>query len=344
MTRLKRRKELESANRNDVRFGTPELVAEYRATRLAALRPETIIEVGAGAGFQTQAFAKAAKQVVAIDIDAERLQRAAMPANAIAIAGDALDPAVIDAAKKHARGRIAIFLDPERPPAAAQRTLAEIRPDISEFLKAYSAISPDIAIELPPFLGSIPFDCEREFLSIDGKLNRLTIYTGALKRCDTSVVRLPDAARIEHNNADSAQAITKQRLDVQQPSDARQSPRHDAKFVLEPDAALSHAGLIREALDVPAREVSLGNRTVLLGPAQPKSSFFTAYKILAVGRQQVESMLPKVNCATVILHGQLSQEEQRDLLRRLNRLCRGKRRLHLFLAGEWYLAAKVQAA
>src|SRR3989338_587977 len=70
MTRLKKQKELGSGSKEDVRFGTPEAVASYRAQRLAELKPDTIIEIGAGAGFQTQAFAKVAK-VIAVEIDKE---------------------------------------------------------------------------------------------------------------------------------------------------------------------------------------------------------------------------------------------------------------------------------
>ncbi len=74
MTRLKTKKDLVGTP-NDVRFGTPELVANYRAKRLAKLQPDTIIELGAGAGFQSNAFAKVAKNVIAVEMQQEYLEQ-----------------------------------------------------------------------------------------------------------------------------------------------------------------------------------------------------------------------------------------------------------------------------
>ncbi|WP_243684043.1 hypothetical protein [Methanosarcina barkeri] len=37
----------------------------------------------------------------------------------------------------------------------------------------------------------IPFDCEKEYISLDGQLNRLTLYLGGLKQYDRMAVALP---------------------------------------------------------------------------------------------------------------------------------------------------------
>ena len=317
MTRLKRKKELPSKHSEDIRFGTPHEVAEHRAQRLAQLSPDTIIEVGAGAGFQTSAFAKVAKHVIAIDSDAERLGRAKMPDNVTAIIGDALSPAVLEQAKTLAKGKIAVFLDPERPPQSAHRTMEEIKPDIREFIRHYGRISPDIAIELPPFLVEIPFDCEREYLSIEHKLNRLTVYLGALRRCERSVVQLPSGERIEQGTPHEQRRL--------------EGP---ARYLLEPDAALLHAGLVYDALDIPSAPLVLGKKQFFLARDRPEQ-FFKSYRLLAVGEQQAKSQLHKAG--TIILHGSMSEEEQRKLLGDLRRHCKGKERLHLFVGESWYL-------
>lgn len=330
MTRLKRRKELPSDHKGDVRFGTPQEAAEHRAQRIAALSPDTIIEIGAGAGFQTAAFSQAAKCVIAVDIDSDRLGRAAFPENVIPIAGDALDKEIYGRIKRDAKGKIAVFLDPERPPSSAQRTLSEIQPDIITFLREYTAITPDIAIELPPFLADGEFAAlpphEREYLSIGGKLNRLTVYFGALRRCDISVVRLPDGARIEGN-------LPLRHVD--------QAPRDGAKFVLIPDAALAHAGMVGEALaagGVKAVHIlPLGNKTVYLSATRCKGQHFRTLRIMAYGpRRQIEQALHR--CGPLVLHGKLSEQEQRELLLSLRKFCKGQERMHLFLGDRWYLA------
>ena len=353
MTRLKRPKQLPSGNREDVRFGTRTEVATWRAQRLAKLAPGIIVEIGAGAGFQTAAFAKVAKRVIAVDIAEERLARADVPENVVKITGDALDSAVIEKIKtliekderlfvhndfevvsgrkdvlRHDDGRsggrcrVLIFLDPERPPASAERTIDEIKPDLKEFVKLYSAISPDIAIELPPFLADIPFDCEREYASVDGKLNRLTIYLGALKNTDVSVVALPAGARIATSGI---------------PKPLRDAPCQHPKYVLEPDAALVRAGLVAEALgNALVEEIDLGNRVVYFTKEPVQSPFFRKYAIVASGKEKILETLSRYGA--VILHGKLDQERQRVLLRELQPRCKGDGRAHLFLADEWVLA------
>lgn len=329
MTRLKRRKELPSDNRGDVRFGTPQEAAEYRATRIAALSPDTIIEIGAGAGFQTTGFSRIAKKVIAVDIDADRLARATFPENVIPIAGDALDAGTLERIKREAKGKIVIFLDPERPASSTRRTLSEIQPDVVSFVREYSSIAPDIAIELPPFLSDGEFSAlpphEREYLSIDGKLNRLTVYFGALRRCDISVVRLPDGARIEGNFP-----LT----------NMEQTARDGMKFVLVPDAAVAHAGLIGEALAIggvrAVHSMPLGNKTVYLSATRCKGPFFKSMRIMAAGpRREVERSL--FRCGPLVLHGKLSEQEQRELLISLRKFCKGNERMHLFLGSRWYL-------
>jgi hypothetical protein len=323
MTRLKRRKDLPSQHGHDVRFGTPLDAAEYRAKRIAEHHPDTIIEIGAGAGFQTSAFAKHAR-VIAVDIDGERMKRGKFPANAACIAGDALAADIFERIKEEVKGKVVIFLDPARPAASDHRKLSDIEPDINEFIALYSTISPDIAIELPPFLQDIPLDCEREYLSINGKLNRLTIYCGSLKRCERSVVSLPQEERLEHDG--STPLLVEQHV----------QPR----YLLEPDAALEQADLVPVALNVPFQAAALGKKRAYLTEVPVK--FFIGYRVLAIGKEQVRRSLAR--CGTIIIHGSMSQDEQRELLKELNRLCKGSSRLHLFIGNQWILCRKLQSS
>jgi hypothetical protein len=331
MTRLKRKKELSAKTEEDLRFGTPQMVAQHRAKRLAALGPNTIIEIGAGAGFQTSAFASAAKSVIAVDIDEEKLSRADFPENVIPVIGDAMGEEAMQKIQEKAEGKTTIFLDPERPATSPHRTLAEIRPDIKEFLRIYSAITPDIAIEMPPFLSKeeleqLPLPFEREYLSVDGRLNRLTLYFGGLRRCGVSAVRLPEGERVE-GNAPLAEVIIGRSA--------------DAQYVLVPDAALAQAHLVGEALaqggNHAVHPVALGNKHVYLCATRVKSKLFKAYRIVSSGpRREIERALTR--CSALILHGKMTEEEQRKLLKELRPFCRGRERLHLFLGERWYLA------
>jgi hypothetical protein len=182
---------------------------------------------------------------------------------------------------------------------------------------------------MPPFLtadelSSLP-PCEREYLSIDGKLNRLTLYFGALRRCEVSVVRLPSSDRIEGNEPLATYAI---------------GPNNDARFVLIPDAALAHAGLVGEALTQSGtgtvHPLPLGNKTVFLARDRSKSAFFKSFRIIASGpKRAIEHAL--FRCGALILHGRMDEAEQRKFQQELRGFCRGRERMHLFLGDKWYL-------
>ncbi len=324
MTRLKQKKEL-TGTPSDVRFGTPELVANYRAKRLAKFQPDTIIDLGAGVGFQSNAFAKLVKNVIAVEIDAQKISRAGLDKNVIAITGDALDPKVIEQVTKACVGKVILFLDPERPASSERRTLAEIKPDIQKILTTYGKITKEIAIEMPPYLSNEELDKlpkhEREYLSIDCVLNRLTLYFGELREEVVSAVQLPK----EHRIAAS----------ILEPIRNVQVLEH---HLLEPDAALLKADLVGNALcNLAVMVENIGNKSVYISSRNTTSPFFRKYKVIAHGnRKLIEKRLFKHG--SVILHGKLSAEEQRELQFGLRKFCRGKDKVHLFIGRQWYLA------
>src|SRR3989344_5528681 len=169
----------------DIRWATHEQVAECRAQQLKC---KTIVDIGCGIGFQSFAFAKTCKKVYAIEIDKEKIKLAEKNAvilgwkNIEFIPGDALSDKIIS----QLHDVDIVFCDPERSPEERKRNVATIKPSIPELLKKYGALTENIAIEFPPQIIEIPFDCEREYLSIDGALNRLTLYFGDLKKCERS--------------------------------------------------------------------------------------------------------------------------------------------------------------
>src|SRR3989344_4350413 len=81
-------------NAEDLRWATPEIVADYRAKRLKC---QVIADLGCGIGFQALAFAKTCHKVYAVDVDHKKLNKAKKNAqllgikNIIFIHGDALD-------------------------------------------------------------------------------------------------------------------------------------------------------------------------------------------------------------------------------------------------------------
>src|SRR3989344_5650340 len=120
----------------DLRWATHELAAEFRAQRLKC---KTIVDIGCGIGFQRFAFAKTCKKVYAIEIDTEKIKLAEKNAHALGIKniefihGDALSEKVI----KQLQEVDIVFCDPERLPEESKRSIATIKPSISELLKKH---------------------------------------------------------------------------------------------------------------------------------------------------------------------------------------------------------------
>lgn len=189
-------KTLES-DAHGLRFATPEIVAQYRARRL---KTDVLADISCGIGGQTIFFAKECKKVYAIDIDPEKIELAKKNCalydvdNVEFITGDALSENVIN----QISDADIIFSDPARPPFEDMRSLSNLTPSIDDVMQAYT-MTKNFAFEVPPQLtperiGHAYENCEKEYLSLGGKLNRLTLYFGDLAKGDRCAVTLPECA------------------------------------------------------------------------------------------------------------------------------------------------------
>lgn len=187
------------SNSEGLQLSTPETVAKYIARRL---KTDIIADLGCGIGGQVIFFAKECRKVYAVERNPEKLEYAKQNCrlygvdNVEFIPGDALSPEI----KEKVSDADIIFSDPARPLSEKERTLENLEPSIPEIIKIYSDITPDLAFHAPPQMPPerIVLDCEREYLSLNGQLNRLTLYSGSLKSCDRSAVVLPGCERLVH--------------------------------------------------------------------------------------------------------------------------------------------------
>ncbi len=173
-----------------LRYSTPPIIANYRANRL---KSNKIADVGCGVGVQLLYFALKSKEAVGIEKDAFRAKLARL--NAIAmkiknveiIEGDALNIEV-DAD--------CIFSDPSRK--EGRKTFESLSPNPFKIYKMYKEKVDKIAFELPPYIPKkeIKLIGEKEYTSLDFKLNRLALYTDELAECDVSAISLPSMERV----------------------------------------------------------------------------------------------------------------------------------------------------
>ena len=244
-----------SFSAEDLRFATPEIVAEYRAERITG---KIIADLCCGIGSQSIAFAKKFSKVYAIDKDSRKIECAKANAKAFGIENIEFICADVfaDSTIKLISDADAIFCDPERAPEEAERKLESI-PFVELICRKYSKITKNIAIELPPQLtpdkiDSRKYSCEKEYLSLKGKLNRLDIYFGELKKCETSAVILPENERIESKN----EAFQEKKSQI-------------LSYLYELNPAVEKAGLSGEAAKIFHGELFLCFRS-------SRASFFTS--------------------------------------------------------------------
>ncbi|MBI4152209.1 methyltransferase domain-containing protein [Candidatus Woesearchaeota archaeon] len=301
----------------DIRWATPEVVADYRAKRLQC---KTIVDVGCGIGFQTFAFAKKCDHVFAIDIDPEKIEKAEKNAavlwlkNITFIAGDALSPQVI----RQLKNVDIVFCDPARLPEETERTTATIQPNISELLRLYGKLTDRIAIEFPPQIQEIPFACEREYLSWQGKLNRLNLYFGGLKKSERSAVTLP----------------TEEQIVPQKGAVLREVPAPQ-QYLFDVDPAVVKAGLLAElSAKTGAALLQRGKNIVFTAPRLVKDAFFVhVYKILetvSFEQKLLLRALRKQGAGTIILRYSIDPNEYAAVRRSLEKELKGQKVVCLF--------------
>jgi len=252
----------------DIRWATPEIVANYRAQRLKC---NIIIDLGCGIGFQTFAFAQTCQKVYAIEIDKRKIERAQKNAKVLGlkniefIYGDMLDPIIIKKVKK----ADIVFCDPERLPEEEKRSVGSIIPGVDKILAAYDKITSKIAIEFPPQIKEIPFDCEKEYLSLDGALNRLTLYFHGLKEAERSAIILSKVSKEEKIVSERIVNNPKAKL-----IEHRDKEKPD-KYLYEVDAAVVKADLLAElGVKTDCSLFSKGKATFFTSDKRMKNTFF----------------------------------------------------------------------
>jgi len=305
----------------DIRWATPDVVAQYRAKRLHC---KTIVDVGCGIGFQTFAFAQHCGHVYAIELDKEKIEKAKRNAavlglkNITFIHGDALSTEVI----KQLKSIDVVFCDPQRLPEETVRKTATIQPDIHQLLESYGKFTKRIAIEFPPQIKEIPFDCEREYLSWQGRLNRLTLYFGSLKRSERSVVVLPQEAVLNNDPAAKLRETTAV-----------------GQFIYDVDPAVIKAELLAELSSLTKTSlISRGKTTLFTSIKLVESPFFVhRFTVLNATDFEPKTMidaLKDLHAGQVVLRYSVDPQDYWKIRATFEKQLRGAKVVHLFKVGE----------
>ncbi|MBM3199940.1 methyltransferase domain-containing protein [Candidatus Woesearchaeota archaeon] len=309
----------------DLRFATHQDVADYRASRL---RCETIIDVGCGVGLQSIAFAKTCSKVIAIEVDERKARYAEENFKKLGLKNvELIKDEAIKSAKKIKKADI-IFCDTERAAEETERSLETLRPNIKELMKAYSKLTKDFCIEIPPQIRDLKIKCEKEYLSIDGKLNRLDLYFGNLAKSEYSAVSLPSKERVEGKTQKSQKKSEKA-----------------LRYVYEVDEAVVKAGLTSNITPKGCLLYSEERQTLLTSEKHASSPFFTkTYKVLATcdpTQDKITNGLKKSGAGSVVLRAKVKPEEYWSEKKKYETGMTGNKKLYLFVTSKEALIAEI---
>jgi len=324
-----RRKNFEKQLYSDddgLRFATPWPVAAYRAKRLKC---SSLADISCGIGGQTVYFARECERVYAIEIDPAKLELARKNCklfglnNVEFICGDALSDDVIE----QIPAVDIVFSDPARAAAEKERDIDNLTPHIPDVLAAYSGNTRNFAFEAPPQLPPerISFDCELEYLSLDGELNRLNLYFGDLKTCTISALGLPGPTKMCRKTEPPEET---EMINVSKPGN----------YLYEPDPAVIKAKLLPELIKelkdkaeifrIDNKRLMLTSNTVMDHPLIKNAYrivFNTEFVPEAINRE-----LKKRGYGKVLLRTEVDPAMYWDIRNRLEKNLNGEKKINLF--------------
>ena len=310
-----------------LRYSTPEIIGRYRAERIKDYR---IADISCGVGMQAIFFACTNREVLCVDIDKRRIEYAKRNAEAYGvknmkfISGDCCSDEIYNIAKNYD----IIFSDPARKEEEKERNLRNLLPSPLKIMEKYG--KRDYIFDLPPQISQdkIPEGWEKEYISLNGSIRRLTAYVGTLYRVDRRAVALPSGEILESNEEDTF---------------TLKSEFSDYVYIV--DEAPYYAHLLGELEKKYSGlwYVATGKRRTLASSHNLiKSPFLRAFKVLDYSKdlEDIIKFLQKENFGKVTLRMSLDPREYWKIRGRIERELNGEDKASLFYINGFYVAAK----
>ena len=305
-------------------YSTPESIAEYRTKRLDGFE---VLDVGSGSGIQDLIFSEHGINTIGIEKDPVRYRYCQLNAQEFRgnetkfIHGDALELNP----EKTVNGGTVIFSDPARPVNEMERSLQTLIPSPTVVYKIFKDYSPNFAFDLPPQMhrDKIAIDGETEYISIDGNLNRLTLYTGDLSRSKSSALMLPSGKSIRG-----------------EPMDFHGIKGELRDYVLLPDISASYAGLMHKIVELyPVTFLASDKRRVLFTSEERIPEFFgEQYLVLGTTNDLFDLKIYKENdIGKVFPRFELDDKEYYEIKNKIEGGLKGAKNLYIFKQENIYI-------
>ena len=310
-----------------LRYSTPELVGRYRAERI---KNTTIADVSCGAGMQAIFFSFTNREVLGIDINARRIKYAILNAKAYHaknikfIIGNAFNEGIIKIAKKYE----IIFSDPARPEREIERNLDSLKPPPLKIMKKYG--EKNYIFDLPPQISmeKLPDSWEKEYISINGEISRLTTYTGNLRRFDRIAVSLPSGSKFAVDRCKEKKLILSNKL-------------RDYVYIV--DQSLYYAHLLGEFAEFTGIEYlsSKKKRTIATTDELIINGFLKAYRVLCYSSflQSIVDCFKKKSIGKVTLRFDLEPKKYWEVRKNIEKQLKGEGMGTLFKIGDVWVGA-----
>ncbi|MHB1708282.1 MAG: hypothetical protein ACYCT2_02255 [Thermoplasmataceae archaeon] len=310
------------------RYSTPEAVARYRAQRISG---ETILDIGSGGGMQDIFFSES-NTVKGLEKNRTRFLESQI--NAEVYGAKNLELINSEWPGLESNGSdlkdALIFSDPLRESGSKERELKDLIPSPADIIRNYSGITEKFAFDIPPQIrrDKLGIDAETEYISVNGSLNRLTLYCGPLKSAESSAVILPAGMRIsgeyELPNFQHGEKV----LD----------------FIELPDPSLIYAGLVNKVKKLgDFRILREDKRRIVLTSAVPPEEPFPGkiYRNLAVCQiDEIQEKLTEIGAGKIYPRFEIQPEQYYAMKNRLEAGASGDREIFIFRVDTGYVLSE----
>ncbi|MFH1234258.1 MAG: methyltransferase domain-containing protein [Candidatus Diapherotrites archaeon] len=306
-------------SRSSVEQATPEAISLYRAQRLNGY---VAVDLCCGIGMDAIALAKNCRKVFAAEIDKNILECAKKNAKAYGVENiEFINSNCFGLGLKSLNADIA-FADPSRRTAQGKRVSAldETEPDAKKlafFIEKSGIKKSCIEVSRELSVRELPFDCEREYVSLAGELNCASLYFGALKKCERSAVALPSGERIESGSLEP------------RPFPELPSPK---RFLFELGECVVKAGLQAELLEKLGAGISVFSGSFFTSDSVVRSAFFkNSFGVLReVKEKDLVQELRALGAGKVVLRGSFEPKLQALAKKEIESQLSGERKFHVF--------------
>ncbi len=316
-----------------LRYSTPEIVGQYRANRI---KEKTIADLSCGVGLQAIFYSFTNKEVLGIDISKKRIKYAKLNAKAYNannirfISENSLTKEIYSMVRDYD----ILYSDPARNETEKERSLESLLPPPLKIMEIHGK-ERNYVFDLPPqiSLKKIPKTWGKEFISINGRINRFTAYIGDTKTHDRVAVTLPSGKIFWSDKEINWEYYDNLKIKEVLLSD----------FIYIVDESLYYSHLLEEFSE--EREINylqIGKRRTLATGSLKKDPFLRAFDVIckSTSLEDIIRCMKMNSIGQVTLRFKVSPEEYWATRKKIEEKLNGKVKGSIFHIGDIWVGTK----